>query len=120
MPRTAFDPTLPRNIADPYPDLQRVREQPVVVNKRLGLWMLGRYDDVSTAIRANNKLSSRDGIMLRSFVAGPQPLPEIVRWMGSAMQAYLRCDSIRAERPAVGQRSPVVSRRNVHCAQQPH
>lgn len=31
--------------------------------------MLGRYDDVHSAVRANEMLSSRDGIMLRSFVA---------------------------------------------------
>lgn len=69
VPRTAFDPTLARHIADPYPELARIREHPVVVNERLGVWMLGRYDDVHSAVRANDKLSSRDGIMLRSFVA---------------------------------------------------
>lgn len=69
LPRTTFDPTLARNIPDPYPDFRRIREHPVVVNERLGVWMLGRYDDVHAAVRANDKLSSRDGVMLRSFVA---------------------------------------------------
>lgn len=69
MPRTAFDPTLARNIADPYAALRQLREHPVVVNERLGAWMLCRYDDVHSAVRANNIFSSRDGIMLRSFVA---------------------------------------------------
>jgi len=31
--------------------------------------MIGRYDDVHTAVRDNHTFSSRDGIMLRSFVA---------------------------------------------------
>lgn len=69
LPRTTFDPTLSRNIADPYPELRRLREHPVMVNERLGVWMLGRYDDVHTAVRDNAAFTSRDGIMLRSFVA---------------------------------------------------
>ncbi len=69
VPRTTFDPTLPRSIANPYPDLERIREHPVVVNEHLGVWMIGRYDDVHSAVRDNVGLSSRDGIMLRSFVA---------------------------------------------------
>ncbi|MCV7053201.1 cytochrome P450 [Mycobacterium heidelbergense] len=69
IPRTTFDPTLRQNIANPYPDLERIREHPVVVNERLGVWMLGRYDDVHAAVRNNDGFSSRDGIMLRSFVA---------------------------------------------------
>ncbi len=69
MPRTTFDPTLVRNIADPYPDYQRIREHPVVINERLGVWMVGRYDDVHSAIRDSAAFTSRDGITLRSFVA---------------------------------------------------
>lgn len=69
VPRTAFDPTLAQNVADPYPELRRIREHPVVVNERLGVWMIGRYDDVHAAVRNNLMFSSRDGIMLRSFVA---------------------------------------------------
>ncbi|MFN8032013.1 MAG: cytochrome P450 [Mycobacterium sp.] len=67
LPRTTFDPTLPANIANPYPALERIREHPVVVNERLGVWMLGRYDDVHAAARNSDVLSSRDGIMLRGF-----------------------------------------------------
>jgi cytochrome P450 len=69
LPRTTFDPTRPQSIADPYPDLERIREHPVVVNERLGVWMIGRYDDVHAAVRDNVVFSSRDGVMLRSFAA---------------------------------------------------
>ena len=67
LPRTTFDPTLPDNIANPYPALYRIREHPVVVNERLGVWMLGRHDDVHAAARNSEALSSRDGITLRGF-----------------------------------------------------
>lgn len=66
IPRTAFDPTLPENIADPYPEFERIREHPVVVNERLGVWMLGRYADVHAAARDNETFSSAQGIVLRS------------------------------------------------------
>ncbi|MDP7726018.1 cytochrome P450 [Mycobacterium sp. TY814] len=69
VPRTTFDPTLVRNIANPYPDYERIREHPVVINERLGVWMVGRYDDVHSAIRDNTTFTSRDGITLRSFAA---------------------------------------------------
>ena len=69
VPRTTFDPTLAGSIANPHPDLERLREHPVVVNERLGVWMIGRYDDVHAAVRNNAVFSSKDGIMLRSFVA---------------------------------------------------
>jgi beta-dihydromenaquinone-9 omega-hydroxylase len=69
VPRTTFDPTLPQHIANPYPEFERIREHPVVVNERLGVWMIGRYDDVHAAVRNNVVFSSRDGVMLRSFVA---------------------------------------------------
>ncbi|CAN3127994.1 cytochrome P450 [Mycobacterium sp. smrl_JER01] len=68
LPRTMFDPTRPEKIANPYPDLERIREHPVVVNERLGVWMIGRYEDVHAAVRENSVLSSRDGIALQSFV----------------------------------------------------
>lgn len=66
VPRTTFDPTLPDSIANPYPDFERIREHPVVVNERLGVWMLGRYADVHTAARDCQTFSSASGIMLRS------------------------------------------------------
>ncbi len=69
VPRTTFDPTLPENIANPYPALAQLREHPVVVNEELGVWMLGRYDDVHAAARDNTTFSSTDGILLRSFGA---------------------------------------------------
>jgi cytochrome P450 len=69
VPRTTFDPTRPENIANPYPEFERIREHPVVVNERLGVWMLGRYHDVQAGARDNQAFSSRDGIVIRSFVA---------------------------------------------------
>ncbi|QZA06242.1 cytochrome P450 [Mycolicibacter heraklionensis] len=66
VPRTTFDPTLPESIANPHPDFERIREHPVVVNERLGVWMLGRYADVHAAARDNEIFSSSHGIMLRS------------------------------------------------------
>jgi len=69
VPRTTFDPTLPDNIANPYPALAELREHPVVVNEELGVWMLGRYADVHAAARDNTTFSSTDGILLRSFGA---------------------------------------------------
>lgn len=66
VPRTDFDPTLPDSIANPHPDFERIREHPVAVNERLGVWMLGRYDDVHAAARDTATFSSASGIMLRS------------------------------------------------------
>ncbi len=68
VPRTTFDPTLPDKIANPYPDLERIREHPVVVNEALNVWMIGRYDDVHTAVRENLVMSSKDGIGLQAVV----------------------------------------------------
>ncbi|CQD14281.1 cytochrome P450 [Mycobacterium lentiflavum] len=68
LPRTTFDPTLAHSIANPYSDFERIREHPVVVNERLGVWMIGRHHDVHSAVRNNAVFSSKDGIMLRSFV----------------------------------------------------
>lgn len=67
LPRTVFDPTLPANIANPYPAFEVIRRHPVVVNERLGVWMLGRHADVHAAARNSALLSSRDGITLRGF-----------------------------------------------------
>ncbi|MGB0878043.1 MAG: cytochrome P450 [Mycobacterium sp.] len=69
VPRTTFDPTLPDNIANPYPALAQIRQHPVVVNEALGVWMLGRYEDVHAAARDSASFSSTDGILLRSFGA---------------------------------------------------
>ncbi|HTY34154.1 cytochrome P450 [Mycobacterium sp.] len=69
VPRTTLDPTLAPHIANPYPDYERIREHPVVINERLGVWMIGRYDAVHAAVRNNVVFSSKDGVMLRSFVS---------------------------------------------------
>lgn len=73
VPRTGFDPTDPAAIANPWPQLARLREQRVVVNERLNVWMLSRYDDVVAAARAHETLSSESGILLRSM-----PMPGVV------------------------------------------
>lgn len=67
--RTDFDPTRPAAVANPYADFERIRRHPLAINERLGVWMLGRYDDVRAAARDNETFSSRDGILIRSFVA---------------------------------------------------
>ena len=64
--RTDFDPTDPATIADPFPGLARLREHPVAVNEKLGVWMIARHDDVSAAARAPVVLSSAMGVLLRS------------------------------------------------------
>ncbi|UUO00819.1 cytochrome P450 [Mycolicibacterium novocastrense] len=71
--RTDFDPTDPATIADPYARLAELRRHRVVVNERLNVWMLARYDDVVTAARDHDVLSSSSGILLRSA-----PLPGVV------------------------------------------
>ncbi|MFI5506286.1 cytochrome P450 [Mycobacterium sp. NPDC051804] len=73
VPRTNFDPTHPDVIADPFPQLARLRENRVAVNERLNVWMLSRYDDVVAAARDHNTLSSASGILLRSM-----PMPGVV------------------------------------------
>ncbi len=65
--RTTFDPTLPESISDPFAEYERLREHPVVVNERLGVWMLTRYQDVYSAVRDHGRFSSADGVTLRSF-----------------------------------------------------
>lgn len=71
--RTTFDPTHPDVVEDPFPYLARLREQRVAVNERLNVWMLSRYDDVVTAARDHDTLSSASGILLRSM-----PIPGVV------------------------------------------
>ncbi len=71
--RTGFDPTEPDAIANPFPELARLREHRVVVNERLNVWMLAGYTDVMAATRAHHTLSSASGILLRSM-----PLPGVV------------------------------------------
>jgi cytochrome P450 len=71
--RTTFDPTEPDAIANPFPQLARLRRQRVAVNERLNVWMLSGYDDVVAAARAHETLSSASGILLRSM-----PMPGVV------------------------------------------
>jgi cytochrome P450 len=71
--RTTFDPTDPDSIANPFPQLARLREQRVSVNEQLDVWMLSRYADVLAAARAHDTLSSASGILLRSM-----PMPGVV------------------------------------------
>ncbi len=69
VPRTTYDPLVEETIIDPFPGLERIREHPVWVNERHGVWMIGRHEDVHAAVGASGALSSKHGIMLRSFVA---------------------------------------------------
>ncbi|MEV5003762.1 cytochrome P450 [Nocardioides sp. LML1-1-1.1] len=64
--RTTFDPTLPASVADPYAAYSALQSARIAVNERLNVWMLTRFDDVNTAARAHDVLSSAEGIFLRS------------------------------------------------------
>jgi cytochrome P450 len=68
VPRTRFDPTAPEVIRDPFPAMERLREDPVHVNENLNVWMVARHEDVTAAARAHDVLSSGSGILLRSTV----------------------------------------------------
>lgn len=65
--RTTFDPTRPGAIENPYAHLAQIREHAVVINERLGVWMMGRYGDVHAAARNNETFSSAEAVLLRSF-----------------------------------------------------
>lgn len=61
--RTDFNPYSRRYILDPYPTYQKLLVGPPVhYNPRINLWIISRYDDARAALRANDLLSSADGI----------------------------------------------------------
>ncbi|HTQ18950.1 cytochrome P450 [Mycobacterium sp.] len=68
---TAFDPFDPVTAANPYPGYRELLAGPRVhFNRRRGIFILSRHDDVRTAARADALLSSREGVV-RSRVEAP-------------------------------------------------
>lgn len=61
---TDFNLYARQHILDPYPAYRKMLAGPAVhYNPRTNLWVISRYDDVRAALRANDVLSSADGIM---------------------------------------------------------
>jgi beta-dihydromenaquinone-9 omega-hydroxylase len=68
---TTFDPFDAVTAADPYPGYRRLLAGPRVhFNRRRGIFILSRHEDVRTAARADALLSSREGVV-RSRVEVP-------------------------------------------------
>lgn len=60
---THFFPLDPEVIADPFPAYAALlRGGPVHYNPNRRLWVLSRYDEVRAALRADDRLSSADGV----------------------------------------------------------
>ncbi len=60
---TYFDPLDPVITADPYPHYRELLNSgPVHYNRKRGIFILSRYEDVRAAARASEVLSSADGI----------------------------------------------------------
>lgn len=61
---TEFDPLDPRVIADPYPWYRRLLEgERLQYNRRRGIWIISRYEDVRAAGHAHVALSSGEGVI---------------------------------------------------------
>ncbi|MCI3133169.1 cytochrome P450 [Phenylobacterium aquaticum] len=56
-------------ISDPYPAYRRIRDAgPAVWSPRRGLWLLGRFEDVRAALRADDILVSGRGVAANDLV----------------------------------------------------
>ncbi|MGL4305908.1 MAG: cytochrome P450 [Mycobacteriaceae bacterium] len=64
--RTTFDPSLSKNVANPFADYEILRQKRVAVNEELNVWMLTRYEDVSHAVKNTDIFSTEDGLPIRS------------------------------------------------------
>jgi beta-dihydromenaquinone-9 omega-hydroxylase len=63
VPLTGFDPQDPAVLADPYPAYRRLlRDGPVHYNRRRNTWVICGYDAVRAALRADDVLSSVEGV----------------------------------------------------------
>ena len=59
-----FDPLDPAFASDPSPGYAALRhEAPVVYDEKLGIWLVSRYDDVMTALKEPDTLSSRGALL---------------------------------------------------------
>jgi cytochrome P450 len=84
-----FNPLLPEYRDDPYPFLHRLREQePVHWSQLIGVWVLTRYADVSTALRderfsaSAKNWSQYERFFLRREIDRNSPLTQLYgNWM---------------------------------------
>jgi cytochrome P450 len=78
MPPPVFDPFAPGFTDDPYPQYAALRAGAPAGRHPLGFWLLTRYEDVSTLLRANmsvedGKVTDQELIALREQLFGEQP-----------------------------------------------
>lgn len=70
-----FDPLSPNQLADPYPTYAQMRAHaPVLFDAAHGLWIVTKYDDVSTVVRDTETFSSENAVR-----ASIRPLPTEVQ-----------------------------------------
>jgi cytochrome P450 len=75
---TTFDRFAPAAVADPYPLYAAVRDRGLFLDTALGLWIVGRYDDVRTVLAYHERFSSDFNIR------SPQwPAPEVAAVLDS-------------------------------------
>ena len=61
---TDYHPFLPAALDDPYPFYRRLLTGgPVHYNQRYNIWIISRYEDVRAALRADDVLSSTNGVV---------------------------------------------------------
>jgi hypothetical protein len=61
---TDYHPFLPAVLDDPYPFYRRLLAGgPVHYNQRYNIWIISRYEDVRAALRADDVLSSTNGVV---------------------------------------------------------
>ena len=101
---TAFDPQSRRVLADPYPAYAELNEGPALrYNSEAGLWFLSRYDEVRTAARAHERLSSAESV---APVRSRQPMmltsdrPDHTRLRRLVARDFTR-DALERRRPMV-------------------
>ena len=91
---TDFDPFDHETAADPYPAYRKLLAGgPVHYNPRRGIFILSRYEDVRAAARADDKLSSADGVTygrLRLPVLLTTDAPAHTRMRKQALPGFTR------------------------------
>src|SRR5690242_19353846 len=109
---TDFDPFDPATAADPYP---RYRELlaggPVHYNPKRSVFILSRFADVRAAARADQALSSADGITygrMRLPVLLTTDAPEHTRMRKQALPGFTRA-AVESWRPMVDRLAPAIS-----------
>jgi cytochrome P450 len=65
VPLTDYDPYSPESLTDPYPAYARLlRDGPVHYSRRRNVWVISGYEAVRAALRADEVLSSAEGVNL--------------------------------------------------------